>query len=1056
MVGSSLVKENLSSGMEEVGGYDPHKVEGKIKKYWKEEEAYEIVKEEHEDDPSYYFLDGPPYTSGRVHLGTTWNKLLKDAMVRYLRMNGYDVQDRPGYDMHGLPIEVKVEEKLGIENKNEIEELGVGNFIEECEKFAEENLKSMNKDFKNLGIWMDWENPYKTLNDTYIESVWWGFNKAYKKDLVENGEEVVNQCPRCETSLADAEVEYDEIESPSIYVKIPLVEGEGFLVIWTTTPWTLPSNLYVAVDEGEEYKKIEAIKNSDKEILIIASDCIEEVLKKGRYDDYNILETIDGQSLVGRRYKHPLVDEVPKQKEFGEKSHRIYSTDFVELERTGLVHCAPGHGFEDFEASKDIGLPIFSPVDGNGVYTEEAGKYKGKKIPDVDEEIIEDLEKKDLLLSSERHKHRYGHCWRCDTPIIYIAKEQWFLRVTNVKERLLEELDNTTWFPSWAKESRFRDWVESARDWNISRQRYWGIPIPIWICENGHKTCIESKEELKKRSIDNIKQNLHRPYVDNIKIECSSCGSTAKRIKDVFDVWLDSAAASWASLNYPAEKKKFKELFPPDLIIEAHDQTRGWFWSQLGLGVAALDKVPYQNVVMHGHVLDEDGRKMSKSIGNVIEPGEVIEEYGIDPLRIFLLSRTPHGDDVKFSEDGVRQKLRELNVLWNVYRFPLPYMVLDSFKPEETSIYDVELTDIDKWVLSRLQSVKKDIKEYMENFEINRAQESLISYLVEDVSRFYIQSVRPRMWEEEESEDKKASYATLYRVLEESSKLLAPFAPHTAESIYQNLKDDITVHATNFPKYEKKLQDKTLEKNIDILRDIEEATRNARQKAGRNTRWPVKRIIVETNKSEVKEGLESLKELLLDRVNSYSLDIVEEFDELIEVGEPNMDLIGPEFKEEAGKIASFIEGKTKSELNKISNKDGSERIIEINGENKHIHKDMIEFRQETPENIEKAESEKGDVYIDISLNRELKSEGYTREIVRRIQEMRKELELDMEEQINISLKIDNENIEKMVEEKINYIETETRSNIIENIQEPDLTEKWEIEKTNVTIDIKTI
>ncbi|MDZ7688455.1 MAG: isoleucine--tRNA ligase [Halobacteriales archaeon] len=1037
--------------------YDPHDVEPEVKEYWDEEEAYEKAKEAHADDPNLYFLDGPPYTSGQMHLGTAWNKTLKDAVVRYLRMRGHNVTDRPGYDMHGLPIEVKVEERLGFENKGDIEEFGVENFIDECKEFANDNLDAMNDDFRSMGVWMDWENPYRTLSPEYMEGAWWAFDRAYDRGLVEKGQRVVNQCPRCETSIADAEVEYEDIESPSIYVKFPLVDEEGSLVIWTTTPWTIPANLYIAVDSEAEYAKVRAVRHGDgddeveeEEVLYVASDCVEDVLRAGRYDDYDVRETFDGSELVGRKYTHPLEDEVPKQRDYDDEEgvHEVYTAEFVTTDRTGLVHAAPGHGVDDFEVGQENDLPVFAPVGPDGKYTDDAGEYAGTFVRDANPDVIEDLRDNGALLAEGTQEHRYGHCWRCDTPIIFTATDQWFITVTDVKDRLLEEIEESVWYPDWARDSRFRDWVENARDWNVSRQRYWGIPVPIWETEDGDRVCVGTREELAELALDDIDPDnvdLHRPDVDDIVLEHPGTGERAYRVEDIFDVWLDSAAASWAALDYPSKKDDFEELWPADLIIEAHDQTRGWFWSQLGMGVSALDEIPYHEVVMHGHALDEDGRKMSKSVGNIVTPQEAIDRHGVDPLRCFLLSHDQQGDDMRFSWDEIEAKKRTLNVVWNTYRFPLPYMRLDGFDPDDVAVEDAETTVVDNWVLSRLQTVEERYAEQMDGYEIDKAQKVLLDFLTEDVSRFYVQVVRPRMWDEEDSPSKNAAYATLYAVLEESTRMLAPFAPHLAERMYENLGDVTTVHALDFPEADDDLRDETLERRMDVLRKAEEATANARQQAERKLRWPVKRVIVSTEDEDARDALDALEDLYLDRVNAKSLEVVDEYDELVEVAEPQMGAIGPEFGEDAEKVMNAVRGARRDEV-----EDG----VEVDGETVTLDDEMVEYRDKTPENVESAEFEGGTVYVDVSLDDEIRSEGYARELVRRVQEMRKELDLDVEQRIRVSFDVEDDEVLELAMRESDYVLEETRADEIADYVDADLSEDWDVEGVEVRVGVE--
>ncbi|MDX1746297.1 MAG: class I tRNA ligase family protein, partial [Halobacteriales archaeon] len=530
----------------------------------------------------YFFVDGPPYTSGAAHMGTAWNKTLKDAYLRYLRMSGYDVSDRPGYDMHGLPIETKVEEELGFENKKDIEAFGIEAFIEECKRFADDNLEAMTEDFESFGVWMDWDDPYETVSPEYMEAAWWAFKQAHERGLVERGKRSINQCPRCETAIADAEVEYHEIESPSIYVTFPLREREGSLVIWTTTPWTLPGHEFIGVHEDLTYQAVRAEKDGDTEVLYIAKPCVDDVLRKGRYQDYEVIEELAGADMIGWEYDYPLAEQVPDHAAF-EGALTVYHADYVEADRTGLVHSAPGHGPGDFERGQELGLEPKCPVAADGTFTEEAGTYAGTFVRDANDDIIEDLEAEGVLLASGRHEHRYGKCWRCDTDIVFLATDQWFITVTDIKEELLENIDDSEWYPQWARDNRFRDFVEDSRDWNVSRQRYWGIPIPIWTPEGASAEeeaedmiVVGTREELASRvdqDVDPGDVDLHKPTVDPLTI--TENGTTYTRVPDVFDVWLDSSVATWGTVNYPEEQEAFDDLWPADLIMEAHDQTRG-------------------------------------------------------------------------------------------------------------------------------------------------------------------------------------------------------------------------------------------------------------------------------------------------------------------------------------------------------------------------------------------------------------------------------------------------------------------------------------------------
>jgi isoleucyl-tRNA synthetase len=1018
--------------------YNPEKVAGEVEKFWRENRIYEKAKEL--GDKKFFFVDGPPYTTGRIHLGTAWNKVLKDTVLRYRRMSGYRVTDTPGWDMHGLPIEVKVEQELGFKTKKDIEEYGIDLFIDRCLKYAIENKKAMEEQFRSLGVWMDWENPYMTIKADYINAAWWTIKRGYEKGLLEKQQMVVNWCPRCETALADAEVEYWEEKDPSIFVKFPLTGKDNqYIVIWTTTPWTLPANMAVAVHPALEYAKVRAVKGGREEFLILAKELAENVLEMGGYESWEVVETYLGEDLVGLEYEHPLSDMVPEQKRF---SHSVYMAEFVSAENTGCVHIAPGHGLEDFELGMEQGLEIFNPVDERGVFTERAGKYAGMHVREANEVIIKDLDEKRLLLASTSIVHRYGHCWRCKNPIIYRSTEQWFLKVSHLKEKMVEEVEKTRWVPSWAGESRFKDWVSNAKDWCISRQRYWGIPIPVWVCEN----CEEKKVV---GSIDEVPWStdldLHRPKIDEVTFQCE-CGGVMKRVPDVFDVWFDSGVASWGTLNFPRFKDKFEELWPADFITEGHDQTRGWFYSQLGASVIGFGKAPYKTVLMHGFTLDDQGRKMSKSLGNVVEPEDVVKEVGVDAFRFYVLSSAVW-EDLRFSWDEVRNVSRVLNIFWNAVRFAHTYMSLDKFREQKA-----ELREEDKWILSKLENLNILAVEAYENYNIHRIVRAFMNFVVEDFSRWYIQLVRPVVWEEKDSPSKLAVYSTILRVVDKSIRIIAPVIPYFTEWIYQNFVREFreaeeSVFLESFPQPDESLIDNELETLMEHVRDIVEAASNARQKAKRKLRWPLRKLIIETDNVDVIRAAERLKEIIKAQCNVKEVETISKFEKEL-VAKPNFKKIGPIFKERAKEAAEIINKMGPEEL-QMALQRGK---IELLGKEMDI-REIMQVDVKLPEGYEEGEFRFGRVYITTDLDDELMREAFAREIVRRIQEMRKEMDLDVEEFIEVSLSCNDERVKGFTD----YIRTETRAVRLEFEKlDEGYTRTWKIEDDEITISIKRI
>ncbi len=1021
--------------------YSPKDVEDEIRRFWDTHRIYEKVKKR--GDRLFFFVDGPPYTTGRIHLGTAWNKVIKDTILRFKRMRGFRVTDTPGWDMHGLPIEVKVEQELGFKTKRDIEKFGIDRFVAKCMEYALKNKDMMTEQFKALGVWMDWDNPYMTIKAEYIDSAWWCVKRAYEQGLLERKLRVVNWCPRCETALADAEVEYKDREDPSIYVKFPVRGSENtFIVIWTTTPWTLPANMAIAVHPSLEYAKFKAEKDGKVEFLIMAKELGEEVLRKGGYESWEIVETYSGEDLVGLEYEHPLIEEVPIQKNW---VHRVYTADFVTAENTGCVHVAPGHGLEDFELGVQVGLEIFNPVDDRGVYTEKAGKYAGLHVFESNGIIIEDLRKKGLLLAEERIVHRYGHCWRCKTPIIYRATEQWFLAVSKLRDRMLEEIDRVRWVPEWAGMARFKDWVSNAKDWCISRQRFWGIPIPVWICEKcGKWKVVGSVKDVPwKNDLD-----LHRPKIDEVTFDCE-CGGKMKRVKDVFDVWFDSGVASWGTLKFPFEmsRDEFEKIWPADFITEGHDQTRGWFYSQLGASVIAFGRAPYKTVLMHGFTLDEKGRKMSKSLGNVVEPEEVVERIGVDGFRLYVLS-SALWEDLKFSWEDAKNVLRMLNIYWNAVRFAYTYMSLDKYR--EVPLKDVQLSVEDRWILSRLESFNKLALEAMENYHLHKVVRAFFDFVVEDFSRWYIQLIRPKVWEEKNSPAKVATYTTILRVVEKTAKIIAPFAPFLAEWIYQHFVKEFkegeeSIFLESYPEPNESLIDEELERAMSVAREIFEAVSNARQKAKRKLRWPLRRLVIESRDEEVRRAVEMLEGIIKAQCNVKEVEVVEEFEKEVRV-KPNYKAVGPKLKDKVKDFAEFVERLSGEDIEEILRRGK----VEFEGIELEVD-DALTVEYVVPEGYEFSEFSKGAVYIYTVLDEELKREAFAREVVRRIQEMRKEMDLDVEEFIETTVEMD----PKLIEGWEEYVKHETRSVKLEFGEPKDgYVKDWEIEGMKVRIGIK--
>ena len=1057
--------------MKEVtASFNAKEIEGEVQEYWRTHDTYQSVKQHRSAGKPFFFVDGPPYTTGHIHLGTAWNKILKDSILRYHRMNGRNVIDRAGYDMHGLPIEVKVEQALGFKSKKDIEKFGIDTFIVRCREFAIENKLLMDNQFENLGIWLDFKNAYQTIKPEYVEAAWWTLARAQEKGMLERGHRVVNWCPRCETAIADAEVEYWDETDPSVFVKFPLVgKTNEYLVIWTTTPWTLPANVAVAVSKDFEYARVLAKKDGKEAYLWIAEPLVKTVLKKARFKDYSVLETKKGTELVGWTYDSPLLDKVPLQRGI---AHKVVAADFVALENTGMVHIAPGHGWDDYVLGTKEGLPIVCPVDGAGKFKEEAGEFAGLFVRDANENVLVALG--DHLLAKEMIVHRYGHCWRCKTPIIFRATSQWFLKASEMRDLMLSEVEKVTWYPEWAGSARFYDWIKEARDWCISRQRYWGIPIPVWVCAKCDKyRVIGTIKELEEASGKPI-PDPHRPFVDSVTIPCS-CGGTMKRVEDIFDVWFDSAVASWATLGFPNKTEEFENLWPADFITEGQDQTRGWFYSQLGASTIAFGKAPYKSVCMHGFALDAEGKKMSKSLGNVVNPSDVIEKVGVDVLRLYVLSSSAPWDDLKFNWDGVGTVNRAVNILWNVYRFPMPYMILDKFEPRSNAgVWDdayirahfKQMPDEDRFIISRINSVAAVVDAAIKECQIHRATRELVNFILEDLSRWYVQLVRPRMWLEGESEQKVFAYETIYYVMRRLTGLLAPFCPHITEEIYRNLRcknDPESIHLLDWQAGDAVLVDATLEGAVAIVRSFDEASANARQAGKRKLRWPVAEVVVVTNSDAVKNALGRLNAVCMDRANARKVSVVMgRWDKVGCHAEPVMKALGKGFGKDSFKLKGLIEAadgnliKAEIDAGRTFRLGSGDAVFEIGAEH-------VTFTEKLPADIFSAPMTDATVYVDVALTPDIEAEGYAREVIRRIQDMRKQADLAVEDIITVEAAVGDQRILSLLrnDTTIAIISNEVRAKsfgFCKDGTQPDparytSVKEWDVEGVAMTIGI---
>lgn len=941
--------------------YDFKKAEEEILSFWENRGIYEKVKAAARERAvaagrkPFYFLQGPPYTSGRLHIGHAWNNSLKDIILRFKRACGFDVWDRAGYDMHGLPTENAVQKKLGLKTKEDIEKYGIDRFIRECIAFSTENAQLMNKDLWRLGVWLDYKNAYLPIKNQFMEGEWWLIKKAWEKKRLYKGIKVMTWCASCETSLAKHELEYETIKDSSYFIKLRLVgKPKEFLIIWTTTPWTIPFNLAVMVNPDIEYVRAKV----GDEVWIVAKALVGAFVQGLLGKSFEVVETVKGEQLEGLKYQHPFYEEIPYFKELeeakaGKALHTIVlSTEYVDVGAgTGLVHCAPGCGPEDFEIGQRNNLPPFNRIDEKGVF-HQMGRFDGLVARKDDKLFVEALKEKGAIVAESPIEHEYPHCWRCHNPVVFRPTEQWFLHIEDLKNALLRANNEVRWIPPRFKEL-FEKWILSLKDNSITRQRYWGTPVPIWECNScAAISVIGSISELRERATDELPKDLHRPWIDGVLLKCNHCNSLMKRIPDVIDVWIDAGTTSWNSLDYPANVQLFERLFPADLIIEASEQVRLWFSMLQICSLVGLERSCYNNVYVHGMILDWQGMKMSKSLGNIISPYEVVERLGVDVLRYYMCS-TPAGENINFKWEEAKQKQRNLTVLWNISNWLLG---LAKELGENPSKFDEKkLSELEKrrgieekYILSKLNSTIGTVTELLEGYEIDRAIEPLERLFLE-LSRTYIQLVRDKA-AIGEAEERSLVLWTVYKVLIECLKMFAIVAPFISEKIYQNIKQAFllnieSIHLFEWPKCDDRLVDEKLEERIAAAQSLISAIMAAREKAGLGIRWPVSEVAIVTD-------------------NRRLIDTVKELTELV---------------------------KTQTNVKEI-------KISKI---------------QPTTERYVKVEMKDGKVFLNKELTPELEAEGFARELIRKIQAMRKKAGLEKSNRIELSVATDAKAVEML-------------------------------------------
>ncbi len=1023
------------------------KIEENIIDYWKKNQIYKKLKEKNKTGKPFYYLDGPPYTSGKIHVGHAWGKTLRDMVMRYKRMKKYNVYDRAGFDMHGLPTQHKVQQKYNLKTKKDIEKFGLEKFTEECKKLALENMKNMIEEFERLGVWMDFEKPYMPITKEYIEGIWWFIKKAYEKGRLYEGLRTLHWDPKDESALSKHELEYKKLKDESIFVKFKIKnEEKTYLLVWTTTPWTIPYNTGVMANPKVEYAKVEVeSKKGEKYNLILAKELVKKVLEKAKekekINSYKIIETFKGETLLGTKYEHPLKKHIPQYEKFEKKYPNSYtivlSEEYVNVEDgSGLVHSAPGCGPEDYEVGYKYNLPIFNTVNEKGIVENLGEKLTGLKAKKDDKEFVKILEEENALFYKEIIIHDYPHAERSKEPVIFRVTKQWFLKIEDLKQKMLEENEKVHWVPEWAGKNQFKNWILQLRDNSITKQIHWGTPLPIWKSKSGKIIVIESLEEIKKYSKTKIEKDfeLHKPYIDKIILEKE--GEEYYKIPDVLDVWVDAGAASWLSLDYPKNQELFKKFFPADFITEGKDQIRGWFNLLLIEGIIAFEKSPFKAVYMTGFVNDAQGRKMSKSLGNVISPNEVIEKYGSDVMRYYFVGSANPGEDMNYNFEDLEIKRKNLNILFNLTELLKNNAEVEGIKKiEEITKEEYEQLDlISKAMLSINNTKLKEITKNYEQYYLDRIPWNIEEIYLE-LSRNYIQFIREKL--SYKSKEKKAVLKVIANSIKKTILTLAPITPHLTEHLHKELKKlldfkEESIHLEEYPSYKEEYIDEELEKTYRDMLNVRQAVLSARDKAGRGIRWPIKEAYIVS--LENIEKIKIFEENLKTQLNVKKIIFTNKFEaDKIKI-ELDKGLIGKTFKKDSKKIIEKLSSITEEETKKIVEeleKEGKAKIT-IKEEEYIIDKDMIKIHHILPENYIAATFEKGTVYINLEEDEKIIKEGLLREITRHIQEKRKKLDLKQNEKIKVYF---DKNI-KLIEEKIPIIEEKTNSKIIieENIE----------------------
>ena len=1032
-------------------------LEEDILNFWKEHKTFEKSLEIREGAPRFVFYEGPPTANGRPGIHHVLARVFKDLFPRYKTMRGYYALRKGGWDTHGLPVELEVEKELNITHKRQIEEFGVAEFNKLCKESVFRYIQEWQQMTERIGFWIDMENAYVTYHNEYIESVWWILKQYWEKGLLYKGYKVVPYCPRCGTPLSSHEQHYPgaikEVDDPSVYVKFK-VKGEEntYFLVWTTTPWTLPGNVALAVHPDYDYVTVE----HRGERLVLAEARL-HVLD----GPYTIVEKHKGKDLAGIHYE-PLYHFLPVEQDYA----YVVTADFVTLEDgTGIVHMAPAFGADDLNVGRQYGLPILQTVAPDGTFIDAVTPWKGMFVKDADPLIEEELRQRGLLYKAETYRHNYPHCWRCGTPLLYYAREAWYVRVTQYKDELIANNEKINWVPEHIKHGRFGKWLENIQDWALSRERYWGTPLPIWECENkacGHRECIGSVAELSARTGEDLSGlDLHRPYVDEVTFACPKCGGTMHRVPDLIDVWFDSGAMPVAQWHYPFENQEiFKEQFPADFICEAVDQTRGWFYSLHAESTLLFNQPSFLNVICLGLILDEKGEKMSKSRGNIVNPWDVLNTHGADATRWYMYTATPPGNARRFSIKLVGEVVRKfLNTLWNSYAFFVTYANASNWTPpagawKSDSQKQRSAHPLDRWILAELHALTRDVTQGLDAYDVTTTGRAIEAF-VDSLSNWYLRRSRRRFWDGEP-----AAFATLYEVLVTLSQLLAPYMPFISEALWQNLVRTVdqeapeSVHLADWPAYEAELIDEELRADVALAQRIVSAGHAARQSAGLKVRQPLRRVMIRLKSAEERQRLPRIAEQILEELNVKEWDIADSVEELAEVeihALPKQ--LGQKYGRLFPKIREALKKMDQLELARHF-RAGESVPVEVEGETLEILPEEVEVRITPRKGYSVAESAGYMVAVTTELDEELKVEGMAREFVRRVQNLRKKAGLEVTDRIRLYVS-GGTNLDKVINTWGDYIKQETLAlDVVTGVPEGVPQDTFKLDGEEVTIGVE--